>query len=98
MQVYYYVIMAIALLIIALFVRFLIVSGKNIPVKLFSKALKNENNGDFEEAVINYQCALDEVKKFRFHGQLESKIIEKLTVLNKVIEYEHNARFTEKWI
>ena len=46
------------------------------------EAQKNENDGHFEEAVITYESALDEVKKFRFHGNLKNKIIGKLKVLN----------------
>ena len=66
---------------------------KNIPVRLFAQALKNENSGHFEEAVINYQNALDEVKKVRFHGDLENRIVAKLKVLNTVIAYTNNSHF-----
>jgi len=69
---------------------------KNLPVKLFMEAQKNENDGHFEEAVITYESALDEVKKFRFHGNLKNKIIGKLKVLNTAIAYKNNLRFVRQ--
>ena len=94
MQLYYYLLAAVTLLILAPFVRFVILKKKNIPVKLFSLALKNENNGHLEEAVTTYECALVEVKKIRFHNDLQKKITGKLKVLNTMIEYGRNCRFT----
>ena len=52
----------------------ILVNKKNLPVRLFIEAQKNENDGHFEEAVITYESALDEVRKFRFHGSLKNKI------------------------
>ena len=66
------------------------VKKKNLPVRLFIEAQKNENNGHFEEAVITYESALDEVKKFRFHDNLKNKIISRLKVLHSAIEYKNN--------
>ena len=69
---------------------------KNLPVKLFMEAQKNENDGRFEEAVVTYESALDEVKKSRFHGNLKNKIISKLQVLNTAIAYKNNLRFVRQ--
>jgi len=91
MQPYYYIFPAIALLIGVLISWFFILKKKNIPVRLFTQALKNENNGHFEDAVVTYECALAEVKKIRFHNDLEKKIVEKLKVLNMMIEYDKNC-------
>jgi hypothetical protein len=74
-------------------VRFAILKKKNISVRLFSLALKNENNWHLEEAVTTYECALVEVKKIRFHRGLQKKITEKLKVLNTMIEYGRNCHF-----
>ena len=93
MQLYYYLFPAVTLLLVASFVRFVILKKKNITVKLFSLALKNENNGRLEEAVTSYECALVEVKKIRFHSVLQKKITEKLKVLNTMIEYDRNCQF-----
>ncbi len=94
MELYYYVFFFIAILIFVLLLRYFIFAKKNVSVKLFAEALKNENSGHFEEALITYQNALNEVKKIRFHSHLQNKIVDKLKVLNTVIEYTHNARFT----
>lgn len=58
--------------------------------------LLHENSGRFEVAVINYEAALDEVKKIRFHRILKNRIIEKLKLLHAIIEYKNNLHFM-KW-
>jgi hypothetical protein len=83
------------LIIIILLIRSVIVRGRNLPVKLFVEALKNENRGDFESAIISYEKALIEVKKSNLHNNnLENKIIEKLKVLHTAIDYKNNLQFT----
>src|SRR5687768_13400653 len=90
MTFYYYLFLFLLLSIIFLVIRSLLLRKRNISVELFAKALSNENNGNFEEAVINYECALQEVKKIRFHRNLKNKIIAKLKVLHTFIEYQNN--------
>ena len=63
---------------------------KNVPVELFTEALKDENSGHYEEAVIHYESALSEVNKVRFHSTLRNKISEKLKVLHTLIKYKNN--------
>jgi hypothetical protein len=64
---------------------------KNIPAELFLEALRNENSGNFEEAVVTYENALNEVNKTRFHGgSLKTRITEKLKVLRTIIDYENS--------
>jgi tetratricopeptide (TPR) repeat protein len=65
---------------------------KNISVDLFNEALRNENNGQYEKAVANYESALNEVNKTRFHKTFKNKIIEKLKVLHTLIEYNNGVR------
>lgn len=65
---------------------------KNISVDLFNAALRNENNGLYEEAVANYESALIEVNKTRFHSTFKNKIIEKLKVLHTLIDYNNSVR------
>ena len=69
---------------------------KNLPVELFTEGLKYENDGHFDEAIINYENALSEIKKKRFHRDLKSKIIQKLKVLYTISEYQKNVQFTHK--
>ena len=68
----------------------ILIKKNNLPVRLFIEAQKTENDGHFEEAVVTYESALDEVRKFRFHGNLKNKIISKLKVLHTAIEYRNN--------
>ena len=92
MTFYYYIILFIGLSIIILVLRFLLLSKKNISVDFFNEALRNENNGLYEEAVANYESALNEVNKIRFHSTFKNKIIGKLKVLHTLIEYNNGVR------
>lgn len=93
MLFYYFILLLMLLTFIIFLTRFLILGGKNIPVQLFNQAIKNENNGSFEAALITYESALNEVKKIRFHSNLKNKIIDKIKVLQTIIEYKNNFRF-----
>jgi len=83
----------IALIIVSI-ISSLFLKKKNLPVELFVEGLKSENDGHFDEAIMNYENALSEVKKNRFHRDLENKIIQKLKVLNTIIEYKKSMLFT----
>lgn len=90
------------LLIISLFVmlfllfllsRLFIQRTMIIPVRLFHAALKNENEGRFEEAELGYRSALNEVKRKKFQSKkLRNAIVEKLKILNTVIEYNQGRK------
>lgn len=90
MPVYYYIIVFIVLLIAILVIRSWVLQRKNIPVELFVKALQNENSGNFDQALISYESALEEVNKIRFHRNLKHKIIEKIKLLHTLIEYRNS--------
>jgi len=94
MTTYYYIFSIMLLTIIFILIRSFILRKKNAPVRLFNEALKNENSGHFEEAVITYETALKEINKIRFHGTLKNKIIDKIKVLRTILEYNNNVRFT----
>jgi hypothetical protein len=90
MQSYYYFLIITGLSLV-LIIRFFILRKRNIPVGLFQEALRNENSGNFEEAVVTYENALHEVKKIRFPGtSLKKRITEKLKVLRTIIDYENS--------
>ena len=82
----------IALLITSI-ISSLFLKKKDLPVELFVEGLKYENDGHFDEAIINYENALSEVGKNRFHQDLKNKIIQKLKVLRTIIEYKKNIQF-----
>ncbi len=80
-------------IIITLVITSMLVKKKSLPVRLFIEAQKHENEGHFEEAVFTYESALGEARKFRFHGSLKNKIIDKIKVLHTAIEYKNNLQF-----
>lgn len=56
--------------------------------KLFSAALKQENDGYFREAHAGYLAALHEVEAKRFQDdKFRNKILEKIKLLHTVIQY-----------
>jgi hypothetical protein len=84
------------LLLLFFLLRSFYIRKKNVPGELFAEALRNENSGQYEQAVVNYTNALNEVKKARFRdSDLKNKILEKLKVLNTAIEYQKNFQYTE---
>lgn len=77
---------------IVILVRRVVPRKKNVPGELFAEALRNENKGEYEAALIAYENALNEVKKNRFYSSsMKNKIVEKLKVLNTVIAYKNNS-------
>jgi hypothetical protein len=74
----------------------LFLKKKDLPVELFVEGLRYENDGHFDEAIMNYENALSEVKKNRSHRDLENRIIQKLKVLYTVSEYKKNIQFIHK--
>ena len=93
MPLYFYFILFIGLsIIIVVVLRPLVYPKKNLSIDLFNEALRNENNGQYEEAVVNYESALNELNKTRFHSTFRNKIIEKLKLLHTLIEYNNGVR------
>ncbi len=93
MPLYYVVYLIILLAAFFLLVRYIIQRKTSLPIQLFIKGLRTENSGNFDEATISYENALNEVKKIRFHHSLKNKIIEKLKVLRTVKRYEKDQNF-----
>ena len=50
-------------LLIASIISSLFLKKKDLPVELFVEGLRYENDGHFDEAIMNYENALNEVKK-----------------------------------
>jgi hypothetical protein len=86
----------VALLLTIFFVRLFIYKKQNIPARSFSAGLQNENNGEYEEALINYEIALSEINKSKHNNTLRIKIIEKIKVLHTVVQYEKNLFYLNK--
>ncbi len=93
MPFYYYVFLLMLLCVIITSIVSIILWRKNVPVELFIKALRNENKGRFEEAILIYENALMEFKNIRFHNDLKNKIIQKIKLLHTLIEYQKSSVF-----
>jgi hypothetical protein len=93
MPFYIYLILFIIIIYIFHVIRMFIQSRENIPMALFIKALKEENSGSFEEAIISYENALGKFVRINYRGSLKNRITEKLKILHTVTEYRKNANY-----
>jgi ferric iron reductase protein FhuF len=85
---YYILLLIIPAAILFLLARHFIGKSKGNAVSLFKAALKEENTGRFEAAIIQYELALQEAEKKGFDKSLRLLISEKLKVLHTITEYE----------
>jgi hypothetical protein len=93
MPLYYYIFLISLSLVFAVTIYFFVRRKKDLPLELFFEALKRENDGQFEAAVITYETALNEVKNRPFrNANLKNKIIEKLKILRAFIEYKTHVQ------
>lgn len=96
MTFYQYLPFIMILLLIIFIMSIIFQKNKNVPVELFFQGLKLENNGHFAEAISNYENALHEVKKSKFHSDLKNKIVQKLKTLHTILEYNNSLGFTRQ--
>ena len=85
---YYSFLLIIPVVILFLLIRHLVGKKKDNAVTLFKAALKEENTGRFQAAIIQYELALQEAEKKGFDKSLRLLINEKLKVLHTITEYE----------
>jgi hypothetical protein len=78
----------IVLLILVFSVALLFRRKKYTYAELYAEGVKNENDGYFKAALENYNNALAEVEKYKFHEKMKQQLIEKIKVLKSAIEYE----------
>lgn len=93
MQGYYLMYLIIFLLVIFLIVRYIVLNKISPADELFRKGLKNENNGNYDEAIMVYEQALKEAERTKWHHGLKVKLIEKLNVLRTVSSYQKSQDF-----
>jgi len=101
MPAYYILYLLIFLVILFLLVRYLLWRKTSLSAQLYMKGMRAENSGRYDEAAANYENALKEIKKNRFHSSLEIKIREKLKVLRTISTYKRDQDFIRKnnsWI
>ncbi|HLP38794.1 hypothetical protein [Lacibacter sp.] len=85
---YYSLLLIIPSAILFLVVKHFVGKKKDNAVSLFKAALKEENTGRFEAAILQYELALQEAEKKGFDKSLRLLISEKLKVLHTITEYE----------
>ena len=85
---YYSLLLIMPAAILFLLVKHLVGKNKGNAATLFKAALKEENTGRFEAAIIQYELALQEAEKKGFDKSLRLLISEKLKVLHTITEYE----------
>jgi len=69
---------------------------KDSAVILFKAALKEENTGRFQAAIVQYELALQQAEKKGFDKSLRRMINEKLKVLHTINEYEKEMHVQSK--
>ncbi len=77
------------ILFVAVIVVYLIYK-KNSHTGLYAEGVRNENNGNYEQALHNYEDALSEIRKLRLNDKFSIKITERIKILRTTIEYENN--------
>ncbi len=83
-----YLSVLIVLIVMAFAAVFLFRSKKYTYSALYDEGIKNENNGFFTAALENYNNALIEIEKYKFHEKMKEQVIQKIKVIKSTIEYE----------
>lgn len=95
MPIFFIILTIVLILIIVRFVYTYFSMKKNYPTELFVEALRNENDGNNEAAVNNYENALKSFKTSKYHNNIKNITIKKLKVLNTIREDKNNLPFTK---
>ena len=83
-----YLLLFIAFAVIAI-IFFLIARYKNNShTELYREGVRNENDGQYELALKNYQDALSEIRKLKGDNKFRDKISERIKMLRTLIDYE----------
>ncbi|HYM92553.1 MAG TPA: hypothetical protein VET23_00290 [Chitinophagaceae bacterium] len=90
MPFYYYLFLSTQLPLIVILSRSYFFRKRNLPAELFSEALRNENNEDFEEALTAYENVLSELNRTGSRSYLKFKSTEKIKVLRSIINYKNS--------
>lgn len=93
MPYHYYFYFLLVFIVLIILIRFLRFRKRSIPETLFINARRNENDGDWEQALIGYESALLAIKKPGYQRSLRTKIIDKLQLLHTIIDYRRSLGF-----
>ena len=64
--------------------------NKKSHTELYSEGVRNENAGDYNLALHNYEDALSEVRKHNMNDKFSEKIAQRMKILRTTIDYEKN--------
>lgn len=90
MATYQYLFLFLMVAIACWIIYILFVKGGDVLQELFRTGLREENNGQFEAAVITYKNALKESERSKADRDIKLAIEQKVKVLHTVIEYNRN--------
>jgi hypothetical protein len=63
---------------------------KKSHTELYSQGVRNENDGQYNLALHNYEDALNEIRKHATNDKFGEKIAQRIKILRTTIDYEKN--------
>ena len=78
------------LIIIISVIIFITFKKRNDHTELYSRGVRNENDGNYNLALRNYEDALKEVRKLKLEKKFGTKIAQRIKILRTTIDYENN--------
>lgn len=95
-MIIFYTILSATILIILLFILKTVIQKKRpSSFSLYVKALKDENSGNLEEALVSYRIAYEEAAKTRFQEDMKQRILKKMKVLHSMKGYNKQFQLNE---
>lgn len=84
----FFLVLIISLALICLVVLIYLWHKQNAHTELYSEGVRNENDGQYEQALHNYEDALNEIRKLRLSKRFGTKIVARIKVMRTLINYE----------
>jgi outer membrane protein assembly factor BamD (BamD/ComL family) len=84
----FFLVLIISLVLICVAILVFLWQKQNAHTELYSEGVRNENAGQYEQALHNYEDALNEIRKLRMSKRFGSKIVQRIKVMRTLINYE----------
>jgi outer membrane protein assembly factor BamD (BamD/ComL family) len=88
MQSSMYLLIFIASIILILVIVFVAHYRKNSHTELYREGVRNENDGQYAQALQNYEDALSEIRKLKLDNKFGIKIALRIKILRTFLDYE----------
>src|SRR5580693_9236907 len=85
-----YLLLFVIMIVLALVVAVVVLFSRNSHTDLYSEGLRNENDGQYNKALQNYEEALNEIRKLKLDNKFGEKITQRIKILRTTIDYEKN--------